>query len=174
MSFSPLSHQGSLESYSVIRGWRGCAQALEHNSPTLPTGYGRGALRVFVSRGDGGGLTVGRRGRARCSCDAQAQIAVPGVSLHMACHHHLELSVLLSANAQGPRVEVSVQQFYAGNSNLTLQGLCRWHPMSKWNYTKHKGKEENCQTLLPRFWFYFLGTIMSFAGHTRLPWWLRQ
>ena len=57
---------------------------------------------------------MGKRGGARFSCVAQAQIAVPGVSLHMACHHHLELNVLLSASAQGPGAEVSVQRFYAG------------------------------------------------------------
>ena len=147
----PLSHQGSLESYSVIREWRGICSGSRAQALPLSQHLWEGSIKGLCQQRRGWRSHSGEAGRGKvqlcCSgsdCSARSIFA-----------HGLPPPSWVECPAQcfctGSRSWSVSATVLRWNSNLTLQGLCTWHPMSKWNYTKHKGKEKNCPTLLSRF-----------------------
>ena len=96
--------------------------------------------------------------RASSSISAHGPLTAPWITVLGPSSLHMALGA-----------KVLTQLFCTRESSLKCQvgGLCMRHPASKWNSTKHKGKEKRLDfILLPRFYFSFQRIVGG------LCWWL--
>ena len=86
-----------------------------------------------------------RRGGVLASLAQPPQIAVPGAaSRRTACRCHLELQCCLGASVRGPRSWSVARGPFTRGTLVWRADVWPQHAtpaMSKWNYTKHKGKK---------------------------------